>query len=97
MLKQKRGITLIALIITIVILLVLAAVTINMVLGENGIFNKTKMSVEKYKEASLLEETRLALTELQLGMLTDKTINASSMADYVLKKERSSSRKWTNI
>ena len=36
-LKSSQGITLIALVVTIVILLILSGVTINMLLGENGI------------------------------------------------------------
>ena len=40
--KEKRGITLIALAVTIVVLLILSAVTITFVLGEDGIINKAK-------------------------------------------------------
>jgi type II secretory pathway pseudopilin PulG len=38
--KQKNGITLIALIITIIVLLILAGVTISSLFGDNGIINK---------------------------------------------------------
>lgn len=40
--KQERGITLIALVVTIVVLLVLAGVSINLVLGNNGLITKSK-------------------------------------------------------
>lgn len=40
MLKNKRGITLIALVITIIILLILASVSLNLVLGDNGIIER---------------------------------------------------------
>ena len=56
MLKNKRGITLIALVVTIIILLILAGVTINMVLGDGGILNKTKVAAEKYQNAQEQEE-----------------------------------------
>lgn len=49
MLKNKNGITLVALIITIVVLLILAGITINIVLGENGLINKAKTATSKYK------------------------------------------------
>lgn len=39
-LKNKKGITLIALIITIIILLILAGVTLILIMGENGIIRK---------------------------------------------------------
>ena len=60
-LKNKSGITLIALVITIVVLLILAGVAINLAIGENGLFNQTKIAVEKYKEAQNKEEEQLQL------------------------------------
>jgi len=46
--KNMKGITLIALVITIVILIILAGVAISLSLGENGIFNKAKFATEEY-------------------------------------------------
>ncbi len=53
--KENKGITIIALVITIVILIVLAGLTINMLIGENGIITKasiakTSTELAKYKE-----------------------------------------------
>ena len=48
---QEKGITLIALVVTIVILLILAGVTLNIALSDNGLFNKTKKAADDYKEA----------------------------------------------
>ena len=42
MMKADKGITLVALIITIIVLLILAGVSIAMVLGDNGLINKSK-------------------------------------------------------
>ena len=42
MLKNKKGITLVALVVTIVVLLILAGVSINLVLGNNGIIVKAR-------------------------------------------------------
>ena len=52
MLKSKKGITLVALVVTIVVLLILAGVSINLVLGDNGIINKAKEAKEKSAEAN---------------------------------------------
>ena len=41
---KNKGITLIALVITIIVLLILAGVTINLTLGENGIFKTAEMA-----------------------------------------------------
>ena len=52
MLKNKKGITLVALVVTIVVLLILAGVSINLVLGNNGIIVKAKDAETKSAEAS---------------------------------------------
>ena len=48
---KNKGVTLIALIITIIILLILAGVTINLTIGENGIFKAAKNAGKNYMEA----------------------------------------------
>ena len=53
---QEKGITLIALVVTIIILLILAGVTLNMALSDNGLFSKTKEATEKYKQEQGDEE-----------------------------------------
>ena len=50
--KNNKGITLVALVVTIVILLILAGVSINLVLGNNGIIAKAKEAQRKSAEAS---------------------------------------------
>ena len=52
MLKNKKGITLVALVVTIVVLLILAGVSINLVLGNNGIIARAKDAETKSAEAS---------------------------------------------
>ena len=54
-----EGITLVALVVTIIILLILAGVTINMVLGQNGLIQKSKIAKEKYENAALDEQAQL--------------------------------------
>ena len=50
--KEMKGITLVALVVTIVVLLILAGVSINLVLGDNGIIAKAKEAQRKSAEAS---------------------------------------------
>lgn len=54
--KNQKGITLVALVVTLIILLILAGVTIGAVLGDNGLINKTKIAKEKYENAQALEK-----------------------------------------
>ncbi len=65
-LDQPAAITLIALVITIIILIILAGVSLNLALGENGIFSKSKTSVDKYEEQNVAEQLKLAVTENDL-------------------------------
>ena len=50
--KKNKGITLVALVVTIVVLLILAGVSINLVLGDNGIIAKAKEAQRKSAEAT---------------------------------------------
>jgi hypothetical protein len=60
MLKDKRGITLIALVITVIVLLILAGITINLTIGEDGIITKAKEAGDKYAQAAENEQTDLS-------------------------------------
>lgn len=51
MLKGQKGITLVALVITIIVLLILAGVTISLTLGENGIFKTAEGAAKNYTNA----------------------------------------------
>ncbi len=53
--KNETGITLIALIVTIIVLLILATVSINMVVGENGLIKKAEQARDAYEESSKKE------------------------------------------
>lgn len=59
MLKADKGITLVALIITIIVLLILAGVSISMVLGDNGLINKAQNSVNTYDNSAVNENAML--------------------------------------
>ena len=63
---KERGITLIALVITIIVLLILAGVTINMVLGDDGIIAQAKESTEVNKEGRLKEAVKVYEAEKEI-------------------------------
>ena len=58
-LRKVKGITLIALIVTVIVLIILAGVSISLVLGENGIITIAKRAKENTELAKVEEETRL--------------------------------------
>lgn len=57
--KVEKGITLVALVVTIIILLILAGVTLNLVLSNNGLIGRVKQGAGSYKNASLNEQAEL--------------------------------------
>lgn len=59
--KQNGGITLIALIVSIIVLLILAAISIAMLTGENGIINNAITSKRETESATTKEKINLAL------------------------------------
>ena len=65
--RKNRGITLIALVITIIVLLILAGVSIAMLTGENGIITQAQNAKNKTEEAEEKERIQLAINEAQLG------------------------------
>ena len=61
---SEKAITLIALVVTIVILLILAGVTITMTLGQNGLFQKAQLAGIKTNKARDLESITLSVQNL---------------------------------
>ena len=59
--KQAKGITLIALVITIIVLLILAGVTISMMTGENGILKQATSAKDKTDKSEFEEQVKLAV------------------------------------
>ena len=61
--KQVKGITLIALVVTIIVLLILAGIALNLTIGQNGIFTRAQKSVNTWRNAETNEQ--LAMGELE--------------------------------
>ena len=72
MMKEK-GITLIALVITIIVLIILAGVTINMLVGENGIITQAQRAKNETAQGQKEESGGLASLEQQIDEATGKT------------------------
>ena len=89
MFKKERGITLVALVVTIVVLLILAGVSISMVLGNNGIVNKAKSTQVEQNKAYGKEVIESALKSVQIDVLTGKkkcTVKASDVVTAIYNK-----------
>ena len=80
MLKNKKGITLIALVVTIVVLLILAGVSINLVLDNNGIIAKSKDARNSAIESDEKEKVEMAYVSAALKKLGD-TVTAEELQE----------------
>lgn len=67
--NRNKGITLISLVVTIVVLLILAGISISMLTGENGIINKSKEAQEVNEKESIIENIKLDISGIQLDNL----------------------------
>lgn len=77
--KSTKGITLISLVVTIIILLILAGVTIATLMGDNGLINKAKDAKIKTEIASIKEE-------IQTDILGKQAENNGNISDDSLKE-----------
>lgn len=69
--NENKGITLIALVVTIIVLLILAGVTISLVIGQNGIIRKANDTKTVTKQAEAEEKVQLAISALIIDMRGD--------------------------
>lgn len=86
---NKSGITLMSLVITIIILLILAGITINLTIGERGIITKAQQAGKNYLNAQAREEAELGKFENELdniiesGASSDNTENIAQIEDIL--------------
>ena len=81
MIKKNNGITLIALVITIIVLIILAGISINLLLGDNGIIRKAGLAGDASEKSSDLERIKLAIMEATI----DKATTGSSDLEAALR------------
>ena len=71
--KQVKGITLIALVVTIIVLLILAGIALNLTIGQNGIFSRAEQATNTWRNAEANEQ--LAMGGLE--SLIDQYLNGN--------------------
>ena len=86
-LKNEKGITLVALVITIIVLLILAGVTLSMVMGDSGIFGKSNSAKEKTQLSNAEETIKLAVLENQVKSVSgDAALTNDQLKEEIAKK-----------
>ena len=87
--KKNKGITLIALVVTIIVLLILAGISISMLTGQNGILNRAQEAKTKTQVANEKETVNMAAMEALTegnGTIT-KEILTKTMKAYLGKND----------
>jgi len=84
-LKKEKGITLVALVVTIVVLLILAGITIMYTMGENSIFNKASEAKNKTEIAKWQERLEVAKGPVIIDGLG--TFNPDKYFEYLQNQE----------
>ena len=90
--NRNSGITLIALVITIIVLLILAGVSIAMLTGDNGLLTQAAKAKEATEKAQAEEQSQLSQINNQLQNLTDdgfeksKNVNRPQLTTVMVKQ-----------
>ena len=82
--RKKHGITLIALVVTVIVILILAGISISMLTGQNGILNRAQEAKEKTNKAQIEEQNDLEKTaDIMWGFNTNSLASNVKVGDYI--------------
>ena len=83
---RNKGITLIALVVTIIVILILSGISLSILTGNNGILSKTQEAKEKTAEAQNIEIISMALYEKQIDDNFNSNENKRTLENYISEK-----------
>ena len=87
--KKQRGITLIALVVTIIVLIILAGISINLILGENGIITRASGAKQENIKAEERESIGFAYQNAEMELvLKGKEITAETIGEELKKYDK---------
>jgi len=95
-LKDQKGITLVALVITIIVLLILAGISLSLVVGDNGILGRASNSSNVQRAATAREQMILDMADLSAEyydakyVTKDNNFTATSVGAYIAEKRGAS-------
>ena len=85
-LKNTKGITLVALVLTIVIIMILSAITINTIFGENGLIKQAENAKNIAEKENAREQIMLALIDVQMQKYEDKFYDENKIKEYIYQR-----------
>ena len=81
--RKNQGITLIALVITVIVLLILAGVSIATLTGDNGLLSKAQQAKEETEKASDRDKIAMAVSEAQIGENGYQELNSNNLQEAI--------------
>ena len=85
-LRNQRGITLVALVVTIIVLIVLAGIAISMTVGDNGIFTKAKEAKRLQITSEAKEKIGAEILDAQVeAVQKNETLQQSKVEEIIAK------------
>ena len=89
--KDEKAITLVALVVTIIILIILAGISISLLTGENGIIERTKTAKQETLIAQYKE--KIDLVKAEVGVKNEGNITLSNLNDEY---NTATNKEWVN-
>ncbi len=80
---NHKGITLVALVITIIILLILAGIAISLTLGQRGILKYAENAGKNYQNATVYENEVLSIINDEIGNIASNTNRAEDRLERI--------------
>lgn len=77
--KENKGITLVALVVTIIVLLILAGIVMSLTIGNQGLFNRSNQAVQEYQEAEVKEKVEMMLGDYSI----DRIFGTKTLEQYL--------------
>lgn len=97
--RNAKGVTLVALVVTIIVLLILSGIVVSLTVGNNGLFGRSEKATQEHIKQEAKEAMNMKITSIQiesyteneklpdLQYLADKLCEDNEM-EYVIKKEK---------
>ncbi len=86
--REQKGITLIALVVTVIVLIILAGVSIAMLVGENGIITQAQRAAQETEQAQRDEEAELNKAADLIEMYAEGVNTATTVKDAIAQNKR---------
>ena len=98
-LKQNKGITLVSLVVTIILIIILAGISIKLLFGDSGIINRAKEGQVVLDVATAQERLELVKTEIPTKILDNKdgTVNLKNYLEELNKDKNKENCSVTSI